>query len=123
MSRYFSEVTLTRDNLLKCLEGVTDWDDLGIWLDIPSSKRTEIRNTCQNDLHCINAVVDEYLNHHPAPSWRGIAWAFYRMSKWHEKLRELYDGKRIPGTAIFNLGFHTKNRFQMILQINAFEVI
>ena len=62
--------TLTLDNLLTVLERVTDWKDLGRWLDIPLSRRKVMTGK--------ESMLREWLDVHPAPSWELLAWALYR---------------------------------------------
>ena len=74
----YSEPTLTLPNLLSVLEGVTNWYDLGLWLGVPRSKRDDIRCRYLTDSEGLKAVLKEWLENHPAPSWRGLARALYR---------------------------------------------
>ena len=74
-------------------EGVTDWDALGAWLDVP--KRHDIRHRYQTDSERVEAVVKEWRAHHPAPSWKGLARALYEADELRA-LRRLY-GKYLTG--------------------------
>ena len=91
----YLEPSLTLHNILSVCEGVTDCDGLGVWLDVPVSKRGDIRHRYQTDSERVEAVVKEWRAHHPAPSWKGLAWALYRMGELRA-LRRLY-GKYLTG--------------------------
>ena len=81
---------LNMKNLLSALQPVTDWDLLGIFLNIPKSRRDEI--TGKEDM------LQEWLLLHPCPSWKLIAWALYRTQRGteHRVLKQLY-GKYVTG--------------------------
>ena len=91
----YLEPTLTVRNILSVCEGLTDWDWLGAWLDVPDSKRDDIRRRYQTDSEWVEAVVKEWRAHHPAPSWKGLAWALYKTGELRA-LRRLY-GKYLTG--------------------------
>ena len=74
----YSEPTLTLPNLLSVLEGVTDWYRLGYCLGVPGSKRDDACRRSPTDSEGLEAVLKEWLENHPAPSWRGLARALYR---------------------------------------------
>ena len=76
--------TLTVDNLLPTLQIVTDWKRLGQLLDVPLSRR--------NAMSWKEDLIREWLKHHPAPSWKLVAWALYRIEEVteHNVLKQLY---------------------------------
>ena len=82
--------TLTVDNLLAALQSVTDWHRLGQWLDVPRSRRDAMSG--------MEGLIREWLKHHPAPSWKLVAWALYRTQQVtkHNVLKQLY-GTYITG--------------------------
>ena len=92
----YSEPTLP--NLLSVLEGVTDWYDLGGWLGVPYSKRDDIRLRSPTASEGLEVVLKEWLENHPAPSWRGLARALYwtREVPEHTALQRVYH-KYLPG--------------------------
>ena len=47
-------------------------------MDVPRSKRDDIDRRYQSDSERLEAVVKEWRAHHPAPSWKGLAWALYK---------------------------------------------
>ena len=78
------------DNLLSALEAVTNWKSLGAWLDVSKSRREKM--TGKEDM------LQEWLGHHPCPSWKFVAWALYRRRDVteHRVLKQLYD-KHVTG--------------------------
>ena len=63
-----------------------------MWLDVPKSRRYVMSGK--------ESMVEEWLQNHPAPSWRLVAWALYRSSNGqlieHNVLKQLY-GKHVTG--------------------------
>ena len=88
----YSDSTLTLRNLTTALKDVKDWSRLGVWLDIPKSKCDVMTG--------IESMVEEWLQNHPAPSWKLVAWALYRSGYGHltehNVLKQLY-GKHVTG--------------------------
>ena len=64
------DATLTVSNLCDALDKVSEWDTLGRHLNVPESKRRAIKRQCSNDSDRKHAVIVEFINNHPAPSWR-----------------------------------------------------
>ena len=89
------EPSLTLRNILSVCEGVTGWRGLGLRLNVPDSKCDDIHRRHQTDSERLEAVVKEWCAHHPAPSWKGLAWALYKKGKLRA-LRRLY-GKYLLG--------------------------
>ena len=54
-----------------------EWDDLGRYLRVPSSIRSEIKKRYSDDTQCKQVMLEEWRNHHPAPSWMLVAYALY----------------------------------------------
>ena len=79
-------------HLLSALQGVADWSWLGRWLDVPRSRLSMMTGK--------ESMLEEWLQNHPAPSWKLVAWALYR--NWngqltdHSVLKQLY-GKHVSG--------------------------
>ena len=68
-----ADPTLTTDNLMEVVKGVEDcWDDLGLRLDVPLSKRDEIYYHYSDRLR-MQALADHYTTHHPTASWKAVA--------------------------------------------------
>ena len=51
-------------------------DDMGIYLDTPSSKRGEFQMTYQNLAQRKEAYLDYYIHNHPLASWTKVAEIF-----------------------------------------------
>ena len=84
---FYPDSTLIVPRLLSALQGVADWNGLGQWLDVPSSRRTGKES-----------MLEEWLQNHPVPSWKLVAWALYRSGGLteHSVLKQLY-GKHVSG--------------------------
>ena len=66
-------------------------EDVKVELDVPQSKREEIRKTYSDDTERKREVLKEWRNYHPAPNWMLVANALYRMraASTHEVLHQL----------------------------------
>ena len=91
-----SEATLSASNLydaLKEVERVIDESkfgefylrmlgaskiDLAEYLDIPEPKQKEITNHHSDESQRKHAIIEEFINNHPAPSWRLVAEGLYK---------------------------------------------
>ena len=51
--------------------------DLAKYLDIPESKQKEIINHHSDESQRKHAVIEEFINNHPSPSWRIVAEFLY----------------------------------------------
>ena len=51
---------------------------LSDYLDIPESKQNEITNQHSNESQRKHAIVEEFINNHPAPSWKLVAEGLYK---------------------------------------------
>ena len=74
-----SDDTLTITNLCNALSEVEDVYSLGFGLDVPDSKRDQIRSQYPTPAQQLQPMLDEWLTSHPAPSWRVVLEALYRM--------------------------------------------
>ena len=85
-----------------------EWEDLGLYLHVPSSIRNEIKKKYSDDTQCKQAMLEEWRNHHPAPSWMLVANALYsgfigdEEGKYH-KLLEVVKGKYLKGEIFLNM--------------------
>ena len=52
--------------------------DLADYLDIPESKQREITNHHSDESQRKHAIIEEFINNHPAPSWRLVAEGLYK---------------------------------------------
>ena len=94
--------TLTLERLLTATKGVKDWSHLGNLIDIPWSKLEEIGSLYSDDDQRLRAVLEVWLNTHPAPSWSLLAEGLYR-SREHDvlqRVREQYITGRRPQCTI-----------------------
>ena len=86
------------ENLKRAIQGMKNWYRFGWWLDVPLSKRDEIKKSIPTLEDQREALLREWLEHHPCPNWRLFAWALLRRREppEHEMLMQLY-GNYIPG--------------------------
>ena len=86
------------ENLERAIRGMKNWHRFGWWLDVPLSKRDEIKKKIPTLAKQREALLQEWLEHHPCPNWRLFAWALLRRREppEHEMLMQLY-GNYIPG--------------------------
>ena len=77
---FISETTLNLPNLNTLLERVShDWYDIAYWMNIPPSKRYEIKRQHSGDAQrCSRACCELYLEDHPFPTWQLVAYALYK---------------------------------------------
>ena len=97
---------LTLENVKQATEGMKNWYRFGWWLDVPLSRRAEIKKKFseedeQRKDKQREALLSEWLEHHPAPSWKLLAWALLRRREppEHQMLKKLYENY-IPGMHI-----------------------
>ena len=87
-----SDSTLTVQHLRSVLQGVADWMGLGECLGVPWSRLNMMTGK--------ESMLEEWLQNHPAPSWKLVAWALYRINSGqftaHSSLKQLY-GKHVTG--------------------------
>ena len=77
-----SDPTLTTSKIMEVMkEKEWNWNILGRGLDIPRSKRDDIRRHYQTDLQCMQASLDYWERTHPAPSWKKVAEALQRVGE------------------------------------------
>ena len=74
LSPHPADPTVTTGNLMEVVKGVEGrWYGLGFWLGVPMSKRDEISSIHHSDYHRMEATLDYYIRHNPAPSWKGFS--------------------------------------------------
>ena len=73
------ESTLTLENLINVLADVKDWSVVGLpyYLDIPDSKVNELEKTYPDLTQRQSAIIQLFLEKHPAPSWKIICYGLY----------------------------------------------
>ena len=84
-----------------------EWGSLGLCLDVPSSIRSEIEEKYSTVAQRKQAMLEEWRNHHPAPSWMLVANVLYtgrfggKLGKYH-KLLQVMKGKYLKGEIILH---------------------
>ena len=75
-----TESSLTPHNLTTALDTLPDkvWYDFGLWINVPWSKRNNIKSQYSSDGERKSALLHTYLTSHPAPSWQHITDALYK---------------------------------------------
>ena len=85
------EPSLTLDTLTSVLDSVQQLDIIGQWLQIPHSKRVELKH--QYDRRQLpRAFSTVFLTEHPSPSWSTVAFALWQMRQYGalEVVQKLY---------------------------------
>ena len=83
-------------------------DDLGDYLHVPYSIRREIKWKYSHYKQRKQAMLEEWCNHHPAPSWMLVANALYtkeiglEFGKYH-KLLQVVKGKYLKGKIFLHM--------------------
>ena len=77
----FPELSLTSHNLSTVLDSMRDdlLDVFSCCVNIPESEVKRIQLKYSSDKECKQAAIDYLVSSHPAPSWRLVANALYRM--------------------------------------------
>ena len=70
-----ADLTITSEKLTELFSAVTYFkvDHVGVWLDLPQSKRDEIERNYHNLAQRIDAYIDAYVNDHYFPTWTQVA--------------------------------------------------
>ena len=100
---WISDSTLNLETLTCIFQDVEDWDKLGYYLDVPWSLRAKI----ENEHVCLgqrkSALLSEWLQSHPAPTWQlvgnALSWMGKSNIKLHTALKSVYS-KYLPGKFI-----------------------
>ena len=87
-----------------------EWYDLGLYLDVPSSIRSEIKDKYSDDAQRKQGMLDEWRNRHPAPSWMLVANVLYSSPIGAEigkylNLLQVVKGKYLKGEILLHM-FH-----------------
>ena len=83
-----TDPSLNLTNLTKLLEDMKDLNYVSGGLDIPDSVRESISEQHSSMSQHKEACWEWYLNNHPSPSWRRIAFVLYNLKE-HEVLEVL----------------------------------
>ena len=75
----YIEPSLNVENLCNVLADVKDWSTNGLpyQLDIPDSKVEELERSHPDLAQRKPAIIREYIDNHPAPSWEWVCYALY----------------------------------------------
>ena len=73
-----SDPTLTVENVREVMAEVGDWWGVGISLDVPRSKRQEIKQQSSTEKGNCLALGDYWINTVPDVSWKRLAMGLYR---------------------------------------------
>ena len=73
------EPNLTVSNLYDALEEVKELDQIGDGLKIPTSKQQDINSRYSSHNQRKHAILEEFINNHPASSWRLVAEFLYEI--------------------------------------------
>ena len=79
MCIFLQEPTLTVSNLFDALEEVKELDQIGDSLKIPTSKQQDINSRYSSENYRKHVILEEFINNHPAPSWRLVAEFLYKI--------------------------------------------
>ena len=95
-----SDATLTVSNLNEVLEEVEGVIDLKVrclsdYLHIPQSKQEEIADQYSDESQRKHAIIEEFINNHPAPSWRLVAEGLYKNK--HNRALQIVKQKYLKG--------------------------
>ena len=78
MCTFPPEPTLTVSSLYDVLEEVEELDKIAIYLDIPPSKQRDTKSRYSGE-NQRKHIIKEFIDNHPAPSWRLVAEFLYKM--------------------------------------------
>ena len=98
----FPELSLTSHNLSTVLNSLDDdmWENFSRYVNIPRSVQRRIRSKYSSDKERKQAAIDYLISSHPAPSWRLVAHALYRIGN-DSSHRALADLQRLFPTGIY----------------------
>ena len=86
----FSNLTLALDSL-----PASEWHKFGNFINVPWSKREEIKSEFDSDEKKKTALLRVYLTEHPQPTWEDVSDALYRFKDGHyhsvlERLQSMF---------------------------------
>ena len=76
-----ADPTHTVHNVTTVVAPVRDWDNLGIYLGVPQTKRDEIRSKYSTDEKKKEALIDYWLCCSPVASWGKLAGVLHFMEE------------------------------------------
>ena len=126
-----TEPTLNLHNLNTALETLPDeeWDDFGMWLNVPDPQRNKIRSQYSTERERKSALLHTYLTSYPAPSWQLVADALYRHhgGKFHavlERVQTMFPtGKKMCQCVIFSVALRMIYMYVRIYELHVYVVL
>ena len=108
-----TDLTITTEKLNRLFSTVRDdeVDNVVYWLDLPDSKRSEIKTNYHSPAQRREAYIDAYVDDHPCPSWKMISDAFRAVGlhrQADEVERTYVQGTNNTDTVIVQLLYHTR---------------
>ena len=108
-----TDLTVTTEKLNHLFSTVMDdeVDTIGRWLDLPNSKRIEIKTNYHSPTQRREAYIDAYVDDHPCPSWKTILNVLRtvgRDDQADEVERTYVQGTNNTDTVIVQLLYHTR---------------
>ena len=104
----FPELSLTSHNLSTVLNSMDDdkWENFSHCVNIPGSVQERIWSQYSSAKECKQAAIDYLISSHPAPSWRLVSRALYRIATYGTRKsdsshRALADLQRLFPTGIY----------------------
>ena len=108
-----TDLTITTEKVNHLFSTVWDdkVDDVGLGLDLPDSKRSEIQTNYHSPAQRREAYIDAYVDDHPCPSWKTIS-NVLRAVGLHRQADEVemtyVQGTNNTDTVIVQLLYHTR---------------
>ena len=91
-------IDVTVEAVLRAVEDVENFMELGKWLSVPVSKLHEIEQQYTIEMERKRGVLEYWFMMDPSPSWRRVIWALDMMNR-HQAADEIRDNaKPVVGT-------------------------
>ena len=108
-----TDLTVTTEKLNHLFSTLRDdmVDDVGLFLDLPNSKKSEIKKNYHSPAQRREAYIDAYVDDHPCPSWKTISGVLRRVGlrKQADEVERTYvQGTNNTDTVIVQLLYHTR---------------
>ena len=88
-----SDSTLTVDSVLEVMGKVQGWKQVGRALEVPDSKRDEIKDQSSTEIEKSHRVGQYWVNTHPDPSWEELGRVLYQ---WGEETAAMMVKQYLP---------------------------
>ena len=108
-----TDLTITTEKLNHLFSTVRNnkVNNIGRWLDLPNSKKSEIKTNYRNPTQRREAYIDAYINDHPCPSWKEVSDVLRKVGlhrQADEVERTYVQGTNNTDTVIVQLLYHTR---------------